>query len=77
MSWPGHSLFVTQSFGPQAAPQWLPGTKVDSVVSAPRWVVERDAHHETKFSREEAEVLVTYTESYKRPGELLGDRTLD
>jgi len=77
MSWPGHTHFVTQLLGPQAAPQWLPGTKVDSVVPPPRWVVERDARHETKFSREEAEVFVTYTESHKRPGESLGDRMLD
>jgi len=72
MSWPGH----TQR-GPQAAPQWVPGTKVDSVVPPPRWVVERDALHATKFTREEAEVFITYTESHKRPGEPLGDRMLD
>ena len=39
--------------------------------------MERDERHATKFSREEAEVFITYTESHKRPGEPLGDRMLD
>lgn len=55
----------------------MPGTKVNSVVPVPQWVIERDARHETKFTREEAEIFVTYTESHKRPGEPLGDRMLD
>jgi len=56
---------------PQAAAGWMPGAQFDSSVDAP----ERMRDRQPRFSREETEVMSSYTRS--RVGEPHGDRLLE